>query len=118
MRNYLSKIDKKTSDLIRMIGQEADRKGISAYVVGGIVRDILIKEKNFDLDIVVDGDTALLAEALAKQGKGRVTLHKSFGTASVKMPEGWHIDFAAARKEQYVRPGALPTVQAGSLEDD
>ena len=53
MKNYLLNFDQKLLRVIRMIGQEADRVGMSAYVVGGIVRDIILKKNNFDLDISI-----------------------------------------------------------------
>ena len=46
MNNHLSKVDGKALRMIRLIAREADRRGMAAYVVGGIVRDILLKREN------------------------------------------------------------------------
>ena len=53
------------------------------YLVGGSVRDILLGEPNFDVDIVVEGDAIALANALANKLDGRVRAHRTFGTAVV-----------------------------------
>src|SRR6476469_4566907 len=53
------------------------------YLVGGSVRDILLGEPNFDVDVVVEGDAIALANALAEQLEGRARSHRQFGTAVV-----------------------------------
>jgi len=118
MKNYLSNLDTKLLRVIQEVGREADRRGLSAYVVGGIVRDIILKKKNLDLDIVVEGDALALAKALAKKWKTRLTLYKQFGTACLEMRGGLRVDLTTARKERYAHPGALPTVRAGGLKED
>ena len=53
------------------------------YLVGGTVRDILLGERNFDVDVVVEGDAIELARAVAGKLDGRIRAHKKFGTAVV-----------------------------------
>jgi len=118
MRNYFLNFNVKLLKIIREIGKEADRKQLSAYIVGGIVRDIILKRENLDLDIVVDGDAICLARDLAKKWNGKVTVYKKFKTAHLETPKGLHIDFAMARKERYAHSGALPVVRPGSLKED
>lgn len=118
MKNYLSRVDGKLLTVIRKIGKEADRQGVAAYIVGGIVRDIILKKKNLDLDIVVEGDAIRLAKVLARAWNANVTVYDKFGTATVRIPKGIHIDFAMARKERYMHLGALPTVLLGRLNED
>jgi tRNA nucleotidyltransferase (CCA-adding enzyme) len=118
MNNYFSKVDGKVLRMIRLIGREADRMGMSAYVVGGNVRDILIKRRSFDLDVVVEGDAICLARVLAKPLNARVTVHRSFGTASLALPSGSRYDLAMTRRETYRYSGALPTVSPGTLKED
>jgi len=118
MKNYLSGLDNKFLRIIREAGKEADRKGLSAYIVGGVVRDIILKRKNLDLDIVVEGDAIRLARVLAKKWKARLTVYKQFGTACLEMSGGTRVDFATARRERYAHSGALPAVQPGTLKED
>jgi tRNA nucleotidyltransferase (CCA-adding enzyme) len=88
--------------------------GDPVYLVGGAVRDLLLGRGRADIDLVVEGDAAVLAERLGAE----VTSHERFGTAKVEL-NGHEIDIAGARSESYPRPGALPVVVAGAtLEAD
>ncbi len=118
MKNYLSNLDYKHLRFIREIGKEAEKRRLSAYVVGGIVRDILLKKEILDLDIVVEGDAIHLARILAKKWNKKLTVYKKFGTASLQISDELCVDLATARREHYSRSGALPTVQPGNLSED
>jgi tRNA nucleotidyltransferase (CCA-adding enzyme) len=84
------------------------------YLVGGAVRDLLLGRPRADVDLVVEGDAAALAERLG----GAEVEHERFATVKVDV-EGHEVDIASARSESYAKPGALPTVEAGaSLEAD
>ncbi len=96
----------------------ADRKNVNAYLVGGIVRDILIGENNFDVDIVLEREGIAFAKEFAKKTSGKVKSHGRFGTSSVFLPSGHRIDFATARTEFYESPAELPVVFPGSLKRD
>jgi len=85
------------------------------YLVGGAVRDLLLGESNYDLDLVVEGEGPALAAALAPDSK--LTVHRRFGTAKFRWQQ-WSVDLATARRESYSRPGALPRVTPGSIGDD
>ena len=95
----------------------AEEAGLAAYVVGGPVRDVLLGRRSLDLDIVVEGEMCPLARALAAQSGMRLVEHPAFLTAVLR-GGGLNLDLATARKETYRRPGALPTVQPSSIEDD
>ncbi len=88
------------------------------YLVGGTVRDILLGERGFDVDIAVEGDAIALARALAKALGGRVRPHDKFGTAVVVYGEGERIDVVTARTEFYDAPAALPTVEHATIRED
>ncbi|HEX3363329.1 MAG TPA: hypothetical protein VHS74_20195, partial [Solirubrobacterales bacterium] len=80
------------------------------YLVGGAVRDLLLGRGRADIDLVVEGDPAALAAAL---GAEVVESHSRFGTLKVLLGEE-ELDLAAARRERYRRPGALPEVELGA----
>ena len=103
--------------LVREAGALAAARCVELYLVGGVVRDLLLGRASSDLDLVVEGDAIGLAEALAKQAGGKLVLHRRFGTAKVRLVRQ-AVDLAMARAEAYARPGALPTVRPGSLHDD
>jgi tRNA nucleotidyltransferase (CCA-adding enzyme) len=87
------------------------------WVVGGAVRDLLLGGAPVDLDLVVEGDAVEVARRLCAALGGSLTAHDRFGTASVAA--GGHVyDLATARAEAYARPGALPDVRPGTLEED
>jgi tRNA nucleotidyltransferase (CCA-adding enzyme) len=88
------------------------------YLVGGTVRDILLDERGFDVDIAVEGDAIAFAGALAKALDGRIQAHEKFGTAVVLYGEGERVDVVTARTEFYDAPAALPTVEHASIRED
>jgi len=95
----------------------ADARGLSVYLVGGPLRDLLIDQPSIDLDIAVEGDAMALARELAQKVGGRVVTHTRFGTATIRIP-GFHLDLITARSETYAWPGALPTVEHATIEED
>ncbi|MFY9402815.1 MAG: CCA tRNA nucleotidyltransferase [Candidatus Omnitrophota bacterium] len=104
--------------LIKDIRQFALSKGVKAYLVGGFVRDLILKVQNLDLDIVIEGDGIKFASEFLLTQEGKITAHKAFGTATIKLTSGLKIDFSSARKESYPKPAHLPVVCPGSLKDD
>jgi tRNA nucleotidyltransferase (CCA-adding enzyme) len=92
--------------------REAAREPV--YLVGGAVRDLLLGRPRADVDLVVEGDAAALAERLG----GASVEHERFGTVKVEV-EGHEVDVASARSETYPEPGVLPVVApAESVEQD
>lgn len=87
--------------------------GADVYLVGGSVRDALLGETPFDLDVVVDGPVAELAKALDPAA----VVHPRFETAEISI-DGRTIDLARARSEKYPRPGALPEVEPAPITSD
>ncbi|MDY6793983.1 MAG: CBS domain-containing protein [Actinomycetota bacterium] len=104
--------------LLRYISKAAENGGYSVYLVGGVVRDLLLGYSNLDLDIVVEGEGIEFAMMLAEMLKGRVRSHRKFGTAVVILLNGRRIDVATARIEFYEYPAALPTVEMSSIRQD
>jgi tRNA nucleotidyltransferase (CCA-adding enzyme) len=89
--------------------------------VGGAVRDLLLGHPVRDADLVLEGDAAgLAAEVGSRLGAGvTLVVHERFGTATLELADGTRFDIAAARRETYEYPGALPAVTLGAtLEED
>ncbi|MHB8086187.1 MAG: hypothetical protein ACYDHZ_10200, partial [Dehalococcoidia bacterium] len=103
--------------LIETAGRTASRSGLDLYLVGGIVRDLLLNRKSIDIDMTVEGDALELAATLATKLNKKPVLHKRFGTATFKLGD-YRIDLATCRSESYDRPGALPQVQPGTIKQD
>ncbi|HEY4711888.1 MAG TPA: hypothetical protein VIH69_04315 [Dehalococcoidia bacterium] len=110
-------------ELVQNISRQAAKQGQRVYVVGGVVRDLLLGDPSlrsgprFDLDLVVEGDAVKLAQQVAETSQAKLLAHHHFGTAKLRY-EDFTLDLATARKETYARPGALPTVTPGTLKDD
>ena len=92
---------------------------VPVYVIGGFVRDILLKRQSKDIDFVTVGNGIEIAERVAKKiGKDvNVTVFKKFGTAMLRY-EGYEIEFVGARKESYRSDSRKPLVEDGTIEDD
>ena len=118
MRNYFANMNKEVLDIIRLIADEADKKGLSSYLAGGIVRDLILKKKNLDLDVVIEKNAVEIAQIIKRKLKGTIVIHPKFKTATLELSNGLRIDFATARHEYYSKPGALPTVKKGTLSED
>jgi poly(A) polymerase len=103
--------------IFKTVGQVADEKNLRAYVVGGYVRDILLKRTSKDIDFLVIGSGIELAEHVANALQARVHVYKNFGTAQIPL-EDLDIEFVGARKESYRSESRKPIVEDGTLEDD
>ncbi|NLC71596.1 MAG: CBS domain-containing protein [Desulfuromonadaceae bacterium] len=104
--------------LLQGIGEVGDRLGMGVFVVGGFVRDLLLRKENFDIDIVVDGDGIAFAEEFRRSHQCRIRSHEKFRTAVIIFPDNFKIDVASARLEYYLEPGALPQVEYASIKID
>ena len=100
------------------IGSIADEEHLCVFVVGGYVRDALLRKEDKDIDILVIGDGVRFAKTVARKlGTNTVVVHDKFGTAMVPLKQG-KIEFVGARKERYEVASRKPQVSTGTLEDD
>ncbi|HEY7139188.1 MAG TPA: hypothetical protein VIE44_03745 [Methylomirabilota bacterium] len=116
----LDRLPGRAGEILRAAGAHAAALGFSVAAVGGLVRDLLLGriDERTDLDLVVEGSAAVLAEALARGLGGETLEHPAFLTATVVLPDGRRVDLATARRESYLAPGALPAVEPASLPED
>jgi tRNA nucleotidyltransferase (CCA-adding enzyme) len=112
------RVPRKITTLLKNLGHVADMLGYNAYLVGGLVRDVLLKHENLDVDIVIEGDGIKFAHEFAEHYGARVTSHRKFETAVLIFPDGFHVDVATARMEYYESPGSPPVVETSSLKLD
>ena len=86
---------------------------VPAYLVGGVVRDLLLARPRLDIDVAIEGDVAALADApgFVLESGGR------FLTGKLSL-DGAEIDIAQARAETYPQPGALPEVKPATIDQD
>ena len=104
---------------LEVIGGIAAHLGTPAYLVGGCVRDLLQNRPAPDLDLAIEGDVRALAESPPlQQLHVQCQLHPRFGTATLRYPDGFRLDFARCRVEHYPAPAALPEVRPGDIHSD
>lgn len=105
--------------IFQIISDAADELGVSAFVVGGYVRDRLLGRPSKDMDIVCVGSGIDLARKVASKLRPlpRVVVYKRFGTAMFKHHD-LEVEFVGARKESYRKDSRKPTVENGTLDDD
>jgi tRNA nucleotidyltransferase (CCA-adding enzyme) len=105
-------------EIMERAGTIANRLGSKVYAAGGVVRDLLLGMECLDIDLVVEGDGIILAQALGQYYDGRVRVHPKFHTATILFPGGQQVDVATARVEFYQYPAAMPQIETSSLHQD
>ena len=106
--------------IFKIISKSAEELQIESFVIGGFVRDFLLKRGDAkDIDVVAIGDGIKLAQQVAKNlpNKPKVQIFKTYGTAMLKHDD-IEIEFVGARKESYTEDSRNPAVENGSLVDD
>ncbi|MBT0574163.1 HD domain-containing protein [Riemerella anatipestifer] len=120
MEKYINLNQNRNLKLFKIISKVAEERGQTAYIVGGYVRDLLMKRQvPTDIDFVTEQSGIELAQAVAKEldSNLKVSVFKTYGTAMIKW-KGLELEFVGARKESYSEDSRKPAVEKGSLEDD
>jgi len=100
------------------ISDIVEEEGVTAFAIGGYVRDIFLRRPSKDIDVVVLGSGIDLARKVADRlGIRQVSVFKNFGTAMLKYGDV-EVEFVGARRESYARNSRKPVVEDGTLEDD
>ncbi|MEK7384235.1 MAG: hypothetical protein AAB262_13235, partial [Elusimicrobiota bacterium] len=68
---------------LRPLAEEARRRRLPLYAVGGCVRDWLLGRRTFDLDLTVIGDPDPIASLCADIAGGSVEIFGRFGTRRI-----------------------------------
>ncbi len=118
MKECLDKLPQGIKDLISLASELAYSNNMSVYLVGGFVRDLILRVKNLDLDIAVEGEGIKFAEILSGKLNADLIRHRRFGTATIMLKKHLKVDVATARREYYPEAAHLPEVICGVLKDD
>lgn len=103
--------------LIPSLSSVSKQLDTPSFLVGGVVRDLILGRTILDIDVVVEGDSKAYAETLAQLIGAKAIAKSQFGTHKIKI-DGLILDIAMARTEKYSRAGALPKVSSGAIEED
>lgn len=107
--------------IFNIISEVVSRENVQAFVIGGWVRDCILKRDHpgKDIDIVVAGSGIDIATKIARDIDKRikVTVFRNFGTAMFRWKD-YELEFVGARKESYRSDSRKPVVEDGTIEDD
>jgi poly(A) polymerase len=105
--------------ILELVARASAELGVEAYIIGGFVRDLILKRPSKDIDIVSIGSGIALAELVAQQlgPDVHVSIFKTFGTAQIRQGD-LEVEFVGARKESYSPDSRKPAVEDGTLTDD
>jgi len=110
--------------LLEIVQRHAKTQGVTCYLIGGVIRDLLLDREidEADIDLVIEGSVYSLVESIQAEIGGTVIPYREFLTAKLIDLRGFgafsELDFAGARRETYEKPGALPSVQSASIMSD
>ena len=108
-----------SQERLRSIGAYAHKLGLKAWVVGGAVRDSYLGKTTEDMDLTFNGNQESVAGFCVRAWKGEKHRFSKFGTFSVQLGDGFKLDLARLRKENYPFPGSLPEVSfTTNLKED
>jgi len=127
-------LDSSRLEVLHLLAYQASMLRIPLYLVGGVVRDILVGRPVKDFDLVLEGNSAEFAEYIVRKFGGKILVHSRFGSATWMLNESTYkrlkvpafqisdtplsFDLISARSETYEYPGALPTVKRSNIDDD
>jgi tRNA nucleotidyltransferase (CCA-adding enzyme) len=106
------------AELLAEAGRLGAGRGWPVYLVGGVVRDLLLGRSTKDLDLVVVGNARSLARDLTRRHHATYREHRAFGTAAVVFDDGLFVDLATSRRDIYAHPAALPRIEPSDLHAD
>lgn len=104
---------------LRLVAQAAADAKLPTYIIGGYVRDLLLRRPCTDIDFVTTGSGIELAQAVGRLigPRTRVNVFKTYGTAQIRH-RGLELEFVGTRKESYSPDSRNPSVTPGTLHDD
>lgn len=118
MTSLLERLPSHEHEIIRIASEIAQQQGSSVYLVGGPVRDLLLRRNPADLDFTLESKTEKFAHELARRTRSSIREYPQFLTYKIEIDGLPPIDVTTTRKETYPHPGALPVVTASDLRDD
>lgn len=110
-------IDDKIKKALKFCSDAADKISLPIFLIGGVVRDIIIGKKSFDVDITVEENSIEFSRFLRKEYPDICKIkeiHEDFKTTKMLFSienEIIELDIASTRKESYQFPASLPVVE-------
>jgi len=128
----LAPLDAGVLEVVTKIGRFGEAEGFPVYLVGGIVRDLLLARKNTDIDLLVEGDAPQFLQKLVEHWPklfpalpvpGKPIIFERYRTAKLPfqseiVPGVRLLEFASTRSEHYPLAGGRPDVRPAGLVED
>lgn len=125
-KEYKKNVSNEIKKVLNLCSVVADKISLPIFLVGGVVRDVIIGKKSFDIDITVEENAVEFSSFLKKEYPDIFKIkeiHEDFKTTKVifnidnKVIE---LDIASTRKELYRYPASLPEIReiGCKIEDD
>ena len=116
-------LNRKTIDLLHIIGYHAEHMRKRAFLVGGAVRDIFLNRNTTDIDVVIEGNAiTLLHDIYRKECRQRdwdMNFYKRYGSGTlINKINGQRIDLISTRSELFSEPGKKPQLKPASIKED
>lgn len=103
---------------IQDVSRAAIERHQNVALVGGGVRDVLLKRSVLDADVMLEHPAKAVVDLWLKNKVANVTYHERFMTFSVSFGSGQKIDIVTAREETYSAPAQLPSVKPSTMMKD
>lgn len=114
----ISGFSKNVNKFLKEAAEIAKEMNVKIFLVGGVVRDLILGRKNHDLDIVVEGDGMAFAEQISQKLGVKVKKYPEFETSTFFLDKEFRVDIATSRNEYYAYPAALPQIEKARLKQD
>lgn len=118
---FLNSVSEIYKDAVFLASKVACDNRVEIFLIGGVVRDLILGNEIKDIDIAVQGDAVDFAKILEKDFECEIiNIQENLRTAKVKFQSGAVIDFASTRQERYCSSGVLPVAYnfGCNLKDD
>lgn len=105
-------------EIIEKIREFALKKNLQIYLVGGYIRDKILKKKSKDIDFLMEEDALQIAREFSETFNfPQPIFYGRFGTAMIEV-NGVKLEFATARKESYPENSRKPFVEKSTIYED
>jgi tRNA nucleotidyltransferase/poly(A) polymerase len=114
-----SHLDAAQNRTVAEIQRIATQAGMTVWLTGGAMRDMLRGAPIRDLDFTVERDAIRIGKALGTELKGTVTEEDALKRCvELIMPGGLHVSVSNARTEKYTKPGGKPHIAPATIHED
>ncbi|MFW6035584.1 MAG: CBS domain-containing protein [Halothermotrichaceae bacterium] len=118
IKSKINILTEKIIYILKITGKTAVQHGADAYLIGGMIRDMLLGKINKDIDVVFEGNLRLFINDLADKLNGDWSYNEKFRTGTINLDNNFNLDLASTRKELYHYTGALPEVEKTNILED